>query len=63
MEEGVLQCNFQIISKPESQSVNCLVVSDSSCYVMVRPWNSLGKNTGVGRHALLQGIFLTQGWN
>ena len=21
------------------------------------------KNTGVGRHALLQGIFLTQGWN
>ena len=22
-----------------------------------------GKNTGVGCHALLQGIFLTQGWN
>ena len=27
------------------------------------PWNSLGKNTGVGCHALLQGIFLTQGEN
>ena len=27
------------------------------------PWNSPGKNTGVGCHALLQGIFLTQGWN
>ena len=24
------------------------------------PWNSLGKNTGVGCHAPLQGIFLTQ---
>ena len=27
------------------------------------PWDSLGKNTGVGCHALLQGIFLTQGLN
>ena len=25
------------------------------------PWNSPGKNTGVGCHSLLQGIFLTQG--
>ncbi len=25
------------------------------------PWNSPGKNTGVGYHFLLQGIFLTQG--
>ena len=27
------------------------------------PWDSLGKNTGVGHHVLLQGIFLIQGWN
>ena len=27
------------------------------------PWDSLGKNTGVGSHSLLQGIFLTQGSN
>ena len=27
------------------------------------PWNSPGKNTGVGCHALLQGIFLVQGLN
>ena len=27
------------------------------------PWDSPGKNTGVGFHALLQGIFLTQGLN
>ena len=26
-------------------------------------WDSPGKNTGVGCHALLQGIFLTQGSN
>ena len=25
------------------------------------PWGSLGKSTGVGCHALLQGIFPTQG--
>ena len=27
------------------------------------PWDSAGKCTGVGCHALLQGIFLTQGSN
>ena len=27
------------------------------------PWDSPGKNTGVGSHSLLQGIFPTQGWD
>ena len=27
------------------------------------PWDSLGNNTGVGCHGLLQGVFLTQGLN
>ena len=27
------------------------------------PWDSLGKNTGVGSHSLLQGIFPMQGLN
>ena len=27
------------------------------------PWDSPGKNIGVACHFLLQGIFLTQGWN
>ena len=31
--------------------------------VLPRPWDSPGKNTGVGCHFLLQGIFLTQGLN
>ena len=30
---------------------------------MVSPWDSPGKNTGVGCHFLLQGIFPTQGSN
>ena len=28
---------------------------------LLRPWAFSGKNTGVGCHLLLQGIFLTQG--
>ena len=30
---------------------------------LLYPWDSPGKNTGVGCHALLQGIFSTQGLN
>ena len=30
---------------------------------LLRPWDSPDKNTGVGGHFLLQGIFPTQGWN
>ena len=30
---------------------------------LLYPWDFPGKNTGVGCHALLQGIFLTQGLN
>ena len=30
---------------------------------LLRPWDSPGKNTGVGCHSLLQGNFPTQEWN
>ena len=30
---------------------------------LLLPWNSPGKNTGVGCHSRLQGIFPTQGYN
>ena len=30
---------------------------------LLRPWDSLGKKTGVGCHFLLQGVFPTQGSN
>ena len=36
----------------------CTVASQAPC-----PWNSPGKNTGVGCHALLQGILQSQGSN
>ena len=42
------------------------VVSDSAAPWTARllcPWDSPAKNTGVGCHALLQGIFPTQGLN
>ena len=47
--------------------VSCLAVSDSLwpqglwLTRLLCPWDSPGKNTGVGCHSLLQGIFLTQG--
>ena len=39
----------------------CVLVTQlclTLCDPMVCPWNSVGKNTGVGCHSLLQGIFL-----
>ena len=36
---------------------------DCSLLGFLCPWDSLGKNTGVGYHFLLQGIFPTQGSN
>ena len=47
---------------PESES--CSVVSDPlRPHGLYSPWNSPGQNTGVGCHALLHGIFPTQGSN
>ena len=49
--------------------VSCSVVSNSLQPHGLQPtkliclWNSPSKNTGVGRHSLLQGIFPTQGSN
>ena len=30
---------------------------------LLNPWDSPGKNTGVGCHFLLQGVFPARGWN
>ena len=43
-----------------SNSVRSHELQTSRCLC---PWDSPGKNTGVGCHALLQGIFLTLGSN
>ena len=48
----------------ESESESCSVMSDSlRSHGLYSPWNSPGRNTGVGSLSLLQGIFPTQGWN
>ena len=53
----------------ESESVSCSVTSDSlrphglQPARFLCPWDSPSKNTGVGCHFLLQGIFLTQRLN
>ena len=44
----------------------CMLVTQQCptiCGAIVCPWYFLGKNTGMGSHSLLQGIFLTQGLN
>ena len=67
---------FSLLSKEQISSNNMLV---SICMVscisltlwpdgleparLLCPWDSPGKSTGEGCHALLQGIFLTQGSN
>ena len=49
--------------------ISCSVVSGSLWHHglqparLLCPWNSPGRNTGVGSHSLLQGIFPTQGSN
>ena len=47
--------------------LSCLTLCDPmNCSQPARllcPWNSSGKNTGVGSHSVLQSIFLTQGSN
>ena len=54
---------------PENTCDSHSVVSDSLRSHRLKPsrllcaWNSLRKNTGVGCHSLLQGIFPTQGLN
>ena len=51
------------------QCVSCSVMSDSLRphgiwpARLLCPWNSPGKNTGVGCHSFIQGIFPTQGSN
>ena len=65
----VTHCQCSPRYKGRSKSVICSIVSDPlwPCGLqpsrLLCPWDSLGKNTGVGCHSLLQGIIPTQGSN
>ena len=57
-------CWQLVVLESESESESCSGVSDSlRLHGLYSPWNSPGKNTGVGSLSLLQGIFPTQGLN
>ena len=62
-------CFTQCLSIEKMSSVSHSIVSDSlqphglQPTRLLCPWDSPGKNTGVGCYSLLQGIFLTQGSN
>ena len=65
-----LYTDFLLTLNSKSESVRHSVVFNSlrprgllQPARLVCPWGSPGKNTGVGCHALLQGIFLTRGSN
>ena len=58
-EQKLLEMSELPYAVPCAYSLSCPTLCDP----MDCPWNSPGKNTGVGCHALLQGIFPTQGWN
>ena len=53
----VHKCECVLVKVKVAQS--CPTLCDSMCYTS--PWNSPGKNTGVGRLSLIQGIFPNPG--
>ena len=63
------QVHWFPVKRPPCVCSVALVMSDSlqshglQSVRLLCPWNSPGKNTGVGSHSLLQGIFLIQGLN
>ena len=76
VKEIRIKCHRQIQVFPvysfyfyETESVSCSVVSKSlrphgpQPARLICPWDSPGRNTGVGSCAFLQGIFPTQGLN
>ena len=57
-------CRFKFLPSPLiSVPCSAYLLSRVQLFVTSSPWDSPDKNTGVGCHALLQGILLTQGSN
>ena len=59
-----IKCTFSLLlCVSHSVTSNCLQPHDLQLIRLLCPWDSPGKNTGVGSCFLLQGMFSTQGWN
>ena len=56
-EPPVLSCSVTSVVSVLCEPVDCVAQQ------LLCQWDSTGKNTGMGCHALLQGTFPTQGWN
>ena len=54
---------FYLLSVLSRFSQVCLYVTPWAPARLLCPWDSPGKDTGVGCHAFCQGIFPTRGWN
>ena len=64
LERNYIESNKILYASMKNESERYSVASNSlQPHGLYSPWNSPGQNTGVGCHALLQGIFPTQGSN
>ena len=55
--------NYSLYALMHAQSLSCVQLFATPQRTILCPWDSPGKNTGVGCHSLLQWIFPTQGSN
>ena len=62
-KEGYFPYRILFYSLSSSLCLHVVLVSHVQLFARVLcPWDSPGKNTGVGYHSLLRGIFPTQDW-
>ena len=60
-QDSIVKVKVQLLSHVRLFTTPWMVAHQPTRFL--RPWDSPGKNTGVGCHFLLQGIFSTQGSN
>ena len=58
-----ITCNVKPIPVEWVSEIHSFVSNTLQLHGLYSPWNSLGQNTWVGSHSLLQGIFPIQGLN
>ena len=59
----IIRKGYALVSWKDNESISSSFICDSVACQAPLPWDFPGKNTGVGCHYLLQGIFPIQGLN